>query len=428
MEPNDPIQGQNVDPLPVLENPSGNAGSDGQGGSGAVAEERPGNPPATNPAEPPAPTRHPRRGAVSVLKEKWNGPQRPYLILGAIGLVVLGGIAADILAPVPSPIAKPVDVGVQVPAMSSVPGGAATPHYNAIVSQANSEGAQAALAHNQSFMPTVGTLRKRMPPPKPTPTVPMGETTPPPLPVSLPRYGAYPGQSAMNAEIKRITEGMKPVAAVSVNITGKLKGMTYPTATNASAGLTAGTVSTAPVILAQPGHIGFAVLDTSIKSTEPGPVMATIETGRFAGGKLLGGFVRHAGRVVIEFNELTMDHQTYSIQAVAITMDTARTALSTYTNYHVLYRYGWLIGAAVLEGLNNALQSANTSTYLSGSGLASVTHSLSNGQIALSAIGNVGSVLAPIMQQRFATPPTVHVKAGTGIGILFMKPVEEKTS
>jgi intracellular multiplication protein IcmE len=221
---------------------------------------------------------------------------------------------------------------------------------------------------------------------------------------------------------------MKPVAAVSVNTTGKLKGMTYPTATNASAGLTAGTVSTAPVILAQPGHIGFAVLDTSIKSTEPGPVMATIETGRFAGGKLLGGFVRHAGRVVIEFNELTMDHQTYSIQAVAITMDTARTALSTYTNYHVLYRYGWLIGAAVLEGLNNALQSANTSTYLSGSGLASVTHSLSNGQIALSAIGNVGSVLAPIMQQRFATPPTVHVKAGTGIGILFMKPVEEKTS
>jgi Bacterial conjugation TrbI-like protein. len=153
--------------------------------------------------------------------------------------------------------------------------------------------------------------------------------------------------------------------------------------------------------------------------------MATIATGRFAGAKLLGGYARHAGRVVVEFNEMTLHHQSYSIQAVAITTDTARTALSTYTNYHVLYRYGWLIGAGLLQGVTNALEDANTTSYLSGNGVGVVTHELSDGEIAASAVGNVGEVLAPIMEKRFDTPPTVHVRAGTGVGILFMKPVEQ---
>ena len=51
-------------------------------------------------------------------------------------------------------------------------------------------------------------------------------------------------------------------------------------------------------LLANAGHISFAVLDTSIKSTEPGPVLATIATGRFAGARLLGGVARMHDRVL----------------------------------------------------------------------------------------------------------------------------------
>ncbi|MBU2720522.1 hypothetical protein HF563_14355, partial [Acidithiobacillus ferridurans] len=117
--------------------------------------------------------------------------------------------------------------------------------------------------------------------------------------------------------------------------------------------------------------------------------------------RLLGGFTRVHDRVLVQFSSLTLHHQTISIRAYAITLATARTALATSVNRHTLYRYGWLIGASLLQGLNNALDSANTNTYLTGSGLGVVTHQLNNGQIALSAVGNVGQTLAPIMAQRF---------------------------
>ena len=273
-----------------------------------------------------------------------------------------------------------------------------------------------------TFMPTLNTMQKVKPAPAPLPvkTVVVQEAPVQPQPVG---FGAYGDQSAMNKEIRGILKASKPMAALTADTTGKIAGQ--PSATTAAAENAVQNTKPQPVILAQPGHIAFATLDTSIKSTEPGPVMATIATGRFAGARLLGGFTRHAGRVVVEFNQMTLHHQPYPIQAVAITTATARTALSTYPNYHTFYRYGWLMGAALLEGVNNAMQMANTSTFLTGSGLGVVSQQLSNGQIAASAVGNIGTVMAPIMMKRFDTPPTVHVKAGTGVGILFMKPVKQ---
>lgn len=366
------------------------------------------------------------KGLKSSLIEAWHGPRRPILILVGIAILVLIIGLIDLLtsghrAPPPN------DVAPAAPKHAGMVGGQAPAPYQQAAHAENATQAAQAEQQGETYMPPMGELQKT----KPIPVAAPVQSAPPPAPAPAapvrPAYGAYPYQDAMNKEIRAITKGMMPVAALTANVTTKMPG----TPGSMAPGMTAATASTtsavkpAPVILAEPGHISFAVLDTSIKSTEPGPVMATIEDGRFAGAKLLGGYVRHAGRVVVEFNEMTLHHQSYPIQAVAITTQTARTALSTYTNYHVLYRYGWLIGSALLEGVSNAVQSANTSTYITGSGLGVVSQQLSNGQIAASAIGNIGTVLAPIMAQRFLTPPTVHVAAGTGVGILFMKPVAE---
>ena len=129
-------------------------------------------------------------------------------------------------------------------------------------------------------------------------------------------------------------------------------------------------------------------------------------------------------RVLVKFGTMNWRHRTIPITATAITLATARTALATSVNRHILYRYGWLIGASFLQGVNDAMAYANTNTYLTGSGLGVTTHQLSNGQIALSVIGNVGQTLTPIMAQRFNTPPTVRVRSSTGIGVLFMAPVK----
>jgi intracellular multiplication protein IcmE len=345
-----------------------------------------------------------------------------YLIIGGIAVLVVGYGAFAALTAEHHVAPAPVDNGPAVPQHTGLAGGKAPAPYKAAVSAFNVEQAQKAAQTGGSFMPTLNTMQK-VKPAAPAP-LPVKTVVIQPAPVLQPvGFGAYGDQNAMNKEIHGIVKASKLTVALTANTTGKIAGQT--SATTAASENAVQNAKPQPVILAQPGHISFATLDTSIKSTEPGPVMATIATGRFAGARLLGGFVRHAGRVVVEFNQMTLHHQTYPIQAVAITTATARTALSTYTNYHTLYRYGWLMSAALLEGVNNAMQMANTSTYLTGSGLGVISQQLSNGQIAASAIGNVGTVMAPIMMKRFNTPPTVHVKAGTGVGILFMKPVKQ---
>lgn len=376
----------------------------------------------------PHPGQH-RRGLSSFLRDTWDGPRRSVLILVVIAIVVLLVGLFDVLTSGGRKAPAPTDQAPSVPQHAGMVGGAAPLPFRQASQAENAQQAQQAMQHGSSYVPPMGQLQAyHLPPVAPVTSAPPPAPRQPQQQQTGPAYAGYPDQHAMDKEIRSITKSLVPVVAETENTTTKLSGQDIAAKTTAATASALSAVKPQPVTLAQPGHISFAVLDTSIKSTEPGPVMATIEDGRFAGAKLLGGYVRHAGRVVVEFNEMTLNHQSYSIQAVAITTSTARTALSTYTNYHVLYRYGWLIGSALLEGVTNALQSANTSSYITGSGVGVVTQSLSNGQIAASAIGNVGEVLAPIMEKRFETPPTVHVRAGTGVGILFMKPVQQRVT
>jgi intracellular multiplication protein IcmE len=303
-----------------------------------------------------------------------------------------------------------------------IPGGPGSPRYEAQLAQYNREQAQQAAAYHQSELPTMGQLQK-VKKRKPV-TQPAHRQTEHPMPVSY-GYGPNPYAAQISKEIGAIIAGDTAATESAYQVITN-PGLAKVRAKASTSATTKGlTYHVPPAVLAQAGHISFATLDTAIKSTEPGPVLATIQTGRFAGARLLGGFTRVHSRVVIKFDEMDWHHQSMPITATAITLKTARTALATSVNHHTLYRYGWLLGASLLQGVDDALSYANTNTYLSGSGVAVVTHQLDNGQIALQALGNVGNTLAPIMAQRFDTPPTVRVRSGTAIGILFMKPVQE---
>ena len=404
------------------------------GGDGAGQE-----PPKDQDAAATPPSRMPGKAtgrAGNFLKSAWNGKGRPYFFVLGAALLVVGILVYDKLTTPGGTMPAPVSSAPSMPHATPMPGAATNPYVARTLNGYNAaRGAQAA-QHGASYFPVMGPLAP-VHPVNVAPNISEQANQPLSSPPQLHavEYGAYPDREGMEKEIAAIIKGSAPVVALTANVHGAIPGLPGAPTTSASAMGSTTVAAGGPMmaqppkgpVLANPGHISFAVLDTSVKSTEPGPVMATIETGRFSGARLLGGFAQHGGRVAIEFNEMTWNGRSYGIQAVAITTQTARTALSTYTNYHVLYRYGWLVGSALLEGVSNALQSANTSTYITGSGLAVATQQLSNGQVAASAIGNVGSVLAPIMAQRFNTPPTVHVAAGTGIGILFMSPVQQGT-
>ena len=180
------------------------------------------------------------------------------------------------------------------------------------------------------------------------------------------------------------------------------------------------------------GDVLFAVMDTSVNSDEPGPILATVVSGRLRGAKLIGSFnlPANADKMVISFNTMSIPGaaKTTSISAYAIDPNTARTALSSKTNHHVLYRYGSLFAATFLEGFGNAFQSANTTVTIGGTG-GGQNITVQNGinrsilQNAVIGLSTLGKAWGQAAQQQFNRPTTVEVYSGTPLGILFTQDV-----
>jgi intracellular multiplication protein IcmE len=176
------------------------------------------------------------------------------------------------------------------------------------------------------------------------------------------------------------------------------------------------------------GDILFAVLDTSVNSDEPGPILATIVSDKLKGAKLIGSFTlpANADKMVISFNTISVPGSaaTTSISAYAIDPNTARTALSSDTDHHYLLRYGSLFASSFLEGFGNAFQSANTTVTIGGTGGGNNV-TVQNGvgrsalQNAVIGLATVGKSWGQVAQQQFSRPITVEVYSGTGLGILF---------
>lgn len=176
------------------------------------------------------------------------------------------------------------------------------------------------------------------------------------------------------------------------------------------------------------GDIVFAVIDTSVNSDEPSPVLATIVSGRLKGSKLIGTFIlpNNADKMVLNFNTLSVPGAagTVAISAYAIDPNTARTALSSETDHHYLSRYGSLFASTFLEGFGNAFQSANTTVTVGGTGGMTNT-TISNGvgrsalENAVIGLATLGKSWGQVAQQNMNQPTTVQVFSGTGVGILF---------
>ncbi|MFI4962698.1 MAG: type IVB secretion system protein DotG/IcmE [Legionellales bacterium] len=181
------------------------------------------------------------------------------------------------------------------------------------------------------------------------------------------------------------------------------------------------------------GDIVFAVMDTAVNSDEPGPILATIVSGKLKGTKLIGSFnlPSNANKMVITFNTMSVPgaEKTISISAYAIDPNTARTALSSKTNHHYMTRYGSLFASSFLQGFGNAIQTANTTVTVGGTGGGNnVTFSSGIGQSTLEnaviGLSTVGKAWGQQAQQNMSIPTTVQLYSGTGVGILFTRDVK----
>lgn len=178
------------------------------------------------------------------------------------------------------------------------------------------------------------------------------------------------------------------------------------------------------------GEIMFAVLNTSVNTDEPGPIMATIVGTKFKGGKLLGTLVNQGEKVMLTFNVMSLPNvsKSISINAVAIDPDTARTALSNDTDHHYLLRYGTLFASSFMQGYGQAVQQSGSVVVTNGLNTQTNMPDLTAKGQALAALGTVGQAWGQAARSLFSKPPTVQVYSGTGLGILLLQDVLPPTS
>ena len=196
---------------------------------------------------------------------------------------------------------------------------------------------------------------------------------------------------------------------------------------NPNSSATNSTQAAQPALI-KTGDIIFAVLDTSVNSDQPGPILATIVSGQFKGARLIGSFnlASNSNAMTISFNTMSVPGAVKStaITAYAIDPNTARTALSSRTNHHYLLRYGSLFASSFLEGFGNAFQSANTTVTIGGTAggdNVTVQNGIGRSTLENAVIGmaTLGKTWGQVAQQQFSTPTTVEVFSGTPMGILF---------
>lgn len=178
-------------------------------------------------------------------------------------------------------------------------------------------------------------------------------------------------------------------------------------------------------VLVKAGDILSAVLLTGVNSKEPSPVIAQVVSGRFKGARLIGGISVVGKKVVLTFTTISLPGESSSkpIQAVAIDLDTSRTALASDVDNHYFLRYGLLAAASLVKGWATAVSNNNQVTRVSDSGTITInTGDKSSKQINREALGELGGDIASeIRNSRNELKPTIYVDKDIAIGILFLQ-------
>ncbi len=168
------------------------------------------------------------------------------------------------------------------------------------------------------------------------------------------------------------------------------------------------------------GTILNAVLLTTVNSDQPGPILAKIVSNELENARLIGSLTTAQERVLIQFDRINLldAKQTIPIQAVAVDAKTARSGLSSYTDKHLILRYGSLFGAALLQLYSSNYQQASIMSTAQNRPYSFQTMINPTDKL-IGAVGHVGSHASDALAKQFHRPYTIHVNSGTGIGVLF---------
>jgi len=149
-----------------------------------------------------------------------------------------------------------------------------------------------------------------------------------------------------------------------------------------------------------------------------------------AKGAVLSGQIQVGQRAeggLLRFTQLTPADggPTVAIDAVAVDPHTSRTAVATDVNRHTVSRMGALFLSSVLGGVSEAMLRGGQQETVVSTGQTTVVQrdAYTDRDLALIGLGRVGTNAAGMVGTAVNRPPTVRLRAGTEIGVLFLQDV-----
>lgn len=177
-------------------------------------------------------------------------------------------------------------------------------------------------------------------------------------------------------------------------------------------------------VIAQAGTIFYAQLLNELNSDIPGPALAHVLSGPFAGGRALGGYKVQEEYLVIEFSVIVKDGVGYTIEGIALDEKTTLAGHMTEINRHYFRRVILPAAAKFLEGYAAAAaQTVTSTTTTAGGGVIQQEEELDTKKELMKGVESAAGTISGVMTEQARRPVTVIVKKGTTFGILMLKTV-----
>lgn len=178
------------------------------------------------------------------------------------------------------------------------------------------------------------------------------------------------------------------------------------------------------------GKILYAELVGRANSDVPGPVIAKVLQGEYAGATLIGSFKAAREHLVISFDKMTVEktangdeiNETVAIKAVAVDTSNIGTGLASSVDRHLFQKLAIGFTSAFAQGLGDAISDKGSTTYNTSNGTITTRNGdLNTDEQLLSAGGQAIARGGSILDNEFGNrPTTIIVEGGTAIGVLFL--------
>lgn len=193
-----------------------------------------------------------------------------------------------------------------------------------------------------------------------------------------------------------------------------------------------GAATQAPIedaqILVQAGTVNYAQMLTEANSDVPGPILAQILSGPFAGGRAVGTFEYFEEYLILRFKLISFKGKDYIVDALALDPDTTLGAVATEVDHRYFTRIVLPAAAQFVSGFTSALAQSSDRTVINGDIVFQerASNSLEKGIYkGINAAGQ--SVSQYLLQKAQKTKTLVRVAVGSPIGFFFVTSVTNKS-